>query len=185
MTDRNLDTQVATFSALAASRLVQLAFIGVIAYLLYQLLAFMFFPHGLNMQRLWDKETKLWPLEERIAGVADEYLRRSPNFRAAFEEFRLCAPECPAHVYANRNIVISQDWPNIFERLVVEKDWGALLTTEYSHGLFREIIAKHGHGGALINCAPKIGFYSTRWNRAYARFDGFDCATTSSSGAGG
>jgi hypothetical protein len=66
-------------------------------------------------------------LESRIEGPASEMMRRSPELRANFEKFQTCyksTPRCDTTaIFAERDRLVKQLWPEILNRLEVAQDW--------------------------------------------------------------
>ncbi len=144
------------------------------------------FPYGVNVNRLWDKQTRLGVAEERIAGVGDEFLRRSYRLRENFNEFKLCRPNCSADIFQRRDDIIRIEWYEIFPRLEVFKDWGRMVQTQNSRVQFETIVKKYGREGAIHRCYPRIEYYGLRAEEvAIARFNGFECKQTPGTRAGG
>jgi hypothetical protein len=111
----------------------------------------------------FDKNTNLEFCEERIAGISDEFVRRSPRMNAVWEKFKDCiaSPACdPAPILARRDTVVREEWPVVFDRFLVFSDWGEATNSAASHRAFLEAIKKYGAEELRDRCVPIITF---RW----------------------
>jgi hypothetical protein len=94
----------------------------------------------LNNFRALIPGTRLQVWETRIDGVAEEFLRRSPRLRSTYFDYKAhCyrVTSCDESVYfARRDIIISEEWPGIFDRLVVYSDWGESGWSQKNHDEF-------------------------------------------------
>ncbi len=137
-------------------------------------------PVGASIQQLLHPGSKLALGEERIAHIPGEFERRSPLFAASWETFKICSQvkECDsAGALAMRDQAIKLDWPKIFDRLMVDGDWGSWADSEVAHSLFLDAVKKWGAQKLRNNCVPVIGFstVSNGRNSPVYDTDSFTC----------
>lgn len=129
--------------------------------------------------RLFDAETKLGLMEERVAGVGDELMRRSKELARTFEQFRECGATCDAsRILQERDRVLREEWQRIFPRLTVRKDWGEARVSRWSRDRFFEELERRGADTLRERCVPRVSYrWPVRGGRKVAEysFEGFDC----------
>ncbi len=130
-------------------------------------------PDGISPSRLLDRETKLGVFDGRITGIDHEYLRRSPEMQALLAEYQACRPTCSPDFAARRDAVVAKEWPSIFERVQVEKDWISIPQTNETKKQLRELVKQRGSRGVIADCKPKIIFAGS--NKTYPVFEKFEC----------
>jgi hypothetical protein len=134
-----------------------------------------------HADRLLDSETKLGAFEERIPGIASEFMRRSQALQLAWQDFEDCMSKAdcdPASILSRRDRVIGEEWPQIYDRLAVWKDWGTLRDTADSRDTFFEKLRDVGADRLRNRCVPKIEFVRVprpRGDEINYRFGGFNC----------
>jgi hypothetical protein len=122
----------------------------------------------------------LAPGEEQIASIDEEMMRRSPDLTHLFDQFVVCGPNCKGwpSILLERDVVVKRDWPMVFDRLRVGKDWGTTDSAELAHDAFSKALKGKGPDRLRYVCIPRIGFHwPVRGNRPVAvyQFDGFAC----------
>ncbi len=132
-------------------------------------------PYGIHIERLWDRDTKLRPFEQGISGIAEEYNRRSPAFRAVIAEFATCRLECPSGLFERYTATVRAEWTDIFDRLIIEKDWLQWRSLNMTHEAFLDIVEVHGKDTARTWCYPKIDLHHRSSDVPFPRFEAFIC----------
>jgi len=126
-------------------------------------------------------ESRLDFLDTRIENVSTEFMRRSPNLKANFESFKACmrTPDCqPEEILSKRDEIIRKEWPTLFDRLLVDDDWGSLAFTEMAHERFlREIDRVGGKEVMRVRCVPLIRYYNNGNSSYYRQYEdnGYHC----------
>ncbi len=96
--------------------------------------------------------SKLWFWETRIDGVAEEFLRRSPRLRAAQRDYLAQCynkPDCnKAHYFNTRDKIVREEWKSVFDRLIVEDDWGRGRWSAKNHAEFQYYLREDTGFGA-------------------------------------
>jgi hypothetical protein len=122
--------------------------------------------------RFLHPESRLGIFETRIENVSTEFMRRSPQLKKNFEEFKSCMqmPDCNSEeILAKRDAIIQKEWPVVFDRLLVEDDWGSLAFTDMAHDrLVRETARVGGKAIMRSKCVPLIRYYH-KGNQSYYR----------------
>ena len=119
-------------------------------------------------------------LETRIEGPASEMMRRSPELEANFKKFQTCyehKPTCNLKpVFAERDKLVKQLWPQIYRRLEVRQDWDVCddptlhcESTDFDHDEFELVRAKLGPTKLEFDCVLVV--------RYVAKQDGFGSKT--------
>ena len=117
-------------------------------------------------QRLLEQDPRLGIFETRIADVASEFMRRSPELRKSFEEFSACTRSeasltgsCDSKpILLKRDQAIKAVWPEMIDRLARPGDWGE---RSASRDARKEYFAeKDLHSPQILRnrCLPKITF---------------------------
>lgn len=126
-------------------------------------------------------ESRLGAFETRIENVSTEFMRRSPRLKANFETFKSCMQksDCqPEPILAKRDEIIQKEWPSVFDRLLIDDDWGVLTFTTMAHERFlRAINQAGGKMNMRKHCIPLIRYYhlgNTSYYRQYEN-DGYSC----------
>ena len=143
-------------------------------------------PGVMNVGRLFDTETMLSLGEKRIASVDDEFVRRSPRLRELFEEFLLCTEKCGSRdstILIQRDTIVALEWPSIFPRLVIRKDWGEARDSRRARDEFFRELDRLGAETLLGKCLPIIEFRRYEWRPTQFEhhFRGFHCSGTTPS----
>lgn len=143
------------------------------------ILGALFMAGVVHPQRLFDSETKLGLFEERIASFTDEFVRRSDRLNRNFEQFEACGPKCESkQILSERDVIVREEWPSIFERLRVFKDWGEMRVSAEMRDNFFKLLKQHGETTLRDKCVPKIEYWwrviGHRWKATHS-FEGFDC----------
>ncbi len=110
-------------------------------------------------------DSKLGIFEYRIGSIADEMMRRSPKLRKNYEEFKVCPQTrgCDAvEVSKRRDAIVVQEWPAVFDRLTVHRDWGAYYLSAAERDNFFAALKKHGHDRIRADCVPKLEYWKNR-----------------------
>lgn len=121
-----------------------------------------FFESPGAFRRPFDKETKLGIFEHRISSASDELFRRSPALKANWQEFKLCAKTrgCDSKsIRAERDKLVAEAWPDVFDRLVVKNDWGAMSGSRNYHEEFLTQVKKFGVAHMRDKCVPKLEYW--------------------------
>lgn len=148
--------------------------VGLVAFLMYQVYAFVA-PHGVHIDRLWDKNTRLKPFEREIVTIADEFMRRSPRLRALVQRYNDCPVACREAILLERDEIVRQEWPDMYKRLRIYSDWtDSMRQKSYSFEKLLEIVEDYGDE-AWIRCIPKISIHYAKPSGAYAHFEKFVC----------
>lgn len=160
-----------------------------IAALCVALLALYFVPTA--VVRTFDHESKLGLFESSIQGVSSEMMRRSPALKKNFENFRTCIKHAGCDtkpIFAERDRIIKETWPQVFDRVAVNRDWfeisDYILTpnkvTPAEEGLFAfsEELKQHGKEKLRNQCVPNTTYhYSRREDAATYDTKGYTCPT--------
>lgn len=141
---------------------------------------FLIFTGVVQPQRFLDKETKLGVFDsQRIAGIDDEFMRRSHGLRVTFYDFEQCGSSCDArHILERRDAIIRLEWPQLLDRLLVKKDWGEATNSKIARDAFFQELEKRGIEQLRNSCVPRIEY---RWpvrggkKVVWYAFTGFDC----------
>lgn len=135
----------------------------------------------LHPMRLFDRETRLGLVEERIGSVPDELMRRSSALASNFEAFRECGNACDAQaIFAERDRLVRAEWPHVFDRLMIRKDWGEAPVSASLRDRFFEDVKKHGESVLRDRCVPKVVYrLPVRGGRKVPEYglEGFNCDT--------
>jgi len=137
-------------------------------------------PYFVTVGRIFDKETRLYPGDERIGGVALEFMRRSPELTANYLEFVKCGVKCTttAGIIAERDSIIRREWPRVFAFLTIRKDWGEASDSRNAREHFFAEVSGRGEATVRDRCVPRISYWhSVRGSKyePYYRFEGFSC----------
>jgi hypothetical protein len=138
-------------------------------------------------QRFWNG-SHLGVFETRIASVGDEVMRRTAWLSENFAQFKNCGPDCADNkvIFAQRDFLVEKSWPSVFDRLMVDQDWGELPASEGAHEWLKQEMQEHGGPDRLRNfCWPRMEYRWPMYNgekTAEYRLDRFECKRTSSSG---
>ena len=132
------------------------------------------------VSRAFNAETKLGLFESRIANIPAEFIRRSPRFAYTWEKFEDCMQRSacnPADILAERDRIIAQEWPALFDRLVVFSDWGGLRESRESRERFFETLKEKGADTLRNRCVPKIEYWRLPGHNAYSYYTlrGYEC----------
>ncbi len=131
--------------------------------------------------RFLHPESNLGIFETRIENVSTEFIRRSPELRKNFEEFKSCMkmPDCDSEeILAKRDAIIQKEWPVVFDRLLVDDDWGSLTFTNMAHDRFlRETARVGGKSVMRSKCVPLIRYYHEGGQSYYRHYEknGYRC----------
>lgn len=135
-----------------------------------------------SLQHQWDHpETKLWLLEDRIASIPAEFIRRSPQFEEMWEAFKECGlkEDCDSGPILDwRDAIVQAKWPEIFDRLVIYADWGNFPESARSRDRFFKYLEEYGAEYLRNECIPDIEFWALPSGTTYSRVDGFECGDT-------
>lgn len=131
------------------------------------------------VRRALDPDTKLGLIEERITHIPGEFERRSQGFAQAWNDLKNCKETCNLdEIIQRRDRALAQDWPDIFDRLVVYKDWGEYYQSAAARDEFFRDLRKHGAHALRNRCVPKISFEKLpewgNYNSSYY-FRGYQC----------
>lgn len=165
---------------------------GIIAYLL-GIWLIIFIQDGGNLRAL-HPGSKLGLYEPSIESVSNEFLRRSPDFRATYQEFEDCIwdycdmgdPKRLAPILAKRDQIIKRDWPQVFDRLVVNGDWlnpghpptESGMKAENARLLFQKALAHYGKETLRNRCVPILKFLVDTGRTTFVSLDraqGYRC----------
>ncbi len=99
-------------------------------------------------------------VDKRIGGVTSELRRGNAELNANIKAFVACGPDCKnrTEIFAKREALVRKAWPRVFDRLVVESDWGKLSDTRGDHESFREALALYGREQLRNSCLPVIEY---------------------------
>lgn len=123
---------------------------------------------GLSLQGLhrplifWEKTRLTWG-ETRIESIENELMRRSPALRDNFQRFRTCirTPACKDRVdpiLQERNILVARVWPDVFNRLSIDNDWGEGQLTIPIHEDFLRYQGTYGNRMPR-ECLPTLEYW--------------------------
>lgn len=113
--------------------------------------------------------------EEGITAVSNEFMRRSPRLTNNYERFQecmrfeKCSEEQLSALLDERDQIIHQEWPTIFDRLIVSGDWAVKdkpLTNEEiaarkAYLDFQAKLSQLGQTKMRDACVPIIYFWIT------------------------
>lgn len=153
------------------------------------LLALYFVPTAL--MRALDSETKLGLFENSVSGVSTEMMRRSPALSKNFENFRTCIKQAGCDtkpIFLERDRIVAQVWPQVFDRVAVYKDWFDISDrflppnnvgdAEASRAAFFDEMEKRGKETLRNRCVPNTTYrYSRREDAATYDTVGYTCPT--------
>jgi len=147
-------------------------------YLIYLIVGFLALIYGPTAaKRAFDQETKLGLFENRIANIPSELERRSPLYAAVWEEFKNCMQReaCDSEsILKRRDAIVAREWPHVFDRFTVFKDWGELRESREARDAFFKALEERGDDILRNRCVPKIRFYRLS-GRDIRYFEGFEC----------
>ncbi len=160
-----------------------------LAALCVTLLALYFVPTA--VVRSFDHESKLGLFEDSIQGVSSEMMRRSPALKKNFENFRTCIKHAGCDtkpIFAERDRIIKETWPQVFDRVAVDKDWVDLVdyvlpsnkvtSAEAGRMAFFDELKQHGKEKLRNQCVPNTTYrYSRREDAATYDTKGYTCPT--------
>jgi hypothetical protein len=136
---------------------------------------------GVHPERLFDSTTKLGLSDQPIESVVHEMMRRSRALNVNFEAFGKCqVSECWKRFIAERDSIIAEEWPAIYERLVVRSDWiNPPKSDEYTR--FFNKLEDVGPYRMQYICVPQVLYESVRLGSYLVvykkRLGGFDCSS--------
>lgn len=138
--------------------------------------------------------SKLGLYEPSIESVSTEFLRRSPEFQAVYKEFEDCIwdycdmgnPKRLAPILAKRDRIIQRDWPQVFDRLIIDGDWlspkhpltDSERNARRAHFRFQEALRQYGADTLRNHCVPIIAFRVDNYRTTYISLDrtvGYRC----------
>lgn len=113
--------------------------------------------------------------EEGITAVSNEFMRRSPRLTSNYERFQECMrfEECSEEQLSTlldeRDQIIHQEWPAIFDRLIVYDDWAVKdrpvtneeIATSKAYLDFQTKLSQLGQTKMRNTCVPIIYFWIT------------------------
>ena len=139
--------------------------------------------------------SKLEPYEEGITAVSDEFMRRSPRLKKNYDEFEMCMRfrDCVESdrlfaILAKRDQIIHEEWPAIFDRLIITGDWAVKkkpitreeVETLKAYSNFQKKLTELGPEKMRNACEPIIYFWMTSvtYQPAYGldRHNGYRCS---------
>ncbi len=109
----------------------------------------------------WMKSgSNLGPFETRIGGVTSELRKDNPDLETNIRRFVACGPDCTTHeeIFAERERILHETWPAVFDRLMVDGDWGTYADTVGDQRRFKEALALFGHDQLRNQCTPVIHY---------------------------
>lgn len=138
--------------------------------------------------RVFDANTKLGYFEDEVTGVSVELMRRSPELRKNFDEFRECMKNSNSCnlglIFEERNRIIAQSWPAVFDRVSVRSDWWSLADQiispskadqkEIDQSSFFEELRKRGTDTLRNRCVPNTHYLYSGGGATYDTA-GFTC----------
>ena len=125
--------------------------------------------------------SRLGIMDDRIGSLASELVRRDPAVERNFRKFVACGTFCPenekAAIFAERRRVVKAAWPEVFDRLTVDNDWGTFEQSARDHKDFAERRKALGDHRLRNDCSPQI-VYLWRGYEAAAEHDGksYECS---------
>ncbi len=125
--------------------------------------------------RPFDDTARLGVFDLRISSVSDELMRRLPDLRANFGEFATCtkSKDCDStKIREERDKIVAREWPMIFDRLTVFKDWGANRESQWSRDLFFEKLKELGPERMRSACIPKLNYWKDVHGSVYYSLTG-------------
>lgn len=138
--------------------------------------------------RYRDPANSLGYFDTEVTGVSDEMMRRSPELKANFDEFRACMKrnDCDTvRLFAERDRIIAEVWPRTFDIVSVPVHWWSVSERVLASGItpveqdrfsFFEELRLHGAQKLRNECVPRTVYrYSRREDAATYDTVGFDC----------
>jgi hypothetical protein len=111
--------------------------------------------------RWFDPDSRIGFGNNRIAHIPGAFERYSPSFGGSWELFKVCSQikDCDSSgLIEFRDKEIKREWPDIFDRLMIDKDWGERSDTVIAHNIFLDEVEKWGRDKLRNSCVPNIIF---------------------------
>ncbi len=114
--------------------------------------------------------------EERYEGPVDVMMRMSPELRANYGAFDACMSKnsCDeTKILAERDRIVGEVWPKVYERMKVGSDWGTCISCQLSEDYFQKARAEVGEFRLQYQCRPDVRYTWHRGNNP-GEFGGYD-----------
>jgi hypothetical protein len=101
---------------------------------------------------------------DRITGVAEELVARSPEMQDSWKSFQACsAPYACVTTMTSiarmREHVIAANWSMVFDHLVQRAHWGTSFTAQANRAVFFSAYQRLGADRMRNHCVPLIAYY--------------------------